>query len=117
MVRVIIERELKHGEDIGLLLGNLNMMAVLQNGHLASEILVNPENNRCIAVMSTWQKLEDWTAWESSPERLKITQTIDPLIAGSAQVKIYSTLSPDDCAFFEDPSGWIQEHEHPHFEG
>ena len=37
MVRVIVERKLKHGEDIGRLLLDLHMIAVLQKGHVSNE--------------------------------------------------------------------------------
>ena len=117
MIRVIVERQLKHGEDIGHLLIDLSMIAVLKRGHVSNEMLINPKNNRVIAVLSTWRRLEDWRAWESSKERAKIIKKIDPLLVKKAQVKIYEIMSPEDCEFFEDPSGWMQEHERPHFEG
>jgi hypothetical protein len=70
-----------------------------------------------VAVLSTWQSLEDWKAWESSAKRSKIIKKIDPLLVKRAQIKIYEIMSPEDCEFFEDPVDWVQEHEHPHFEG
>jgi heme-degrading monooxygenase HmoA len=117
MVRVIVERQLKSGEDIGRLLLDLHMIAVLQKGHISNETWIDVNNNHAVAVFSTWQRLEDWKAWESSKERAKIISRIDPLLAEKAQIKIYEIMSPLDCQYYVDPESWIQEHEHPHFEG
>jgi heme-degrading monooxygenase HmoA len=117
MIRVIIERQLKSGEDLGLLLGYLNMMAALKKGHLSSEMLINSKDNRLVAVLSSWEQLEDWEKWAESDERTKIINHIEPLLAQKARVDIYAVMSPNERAFFEDPGGWMQAHEHPHFEG
>ena len=117
MIRVIVERQLKNGGDIGRLLTELHMIAVLQKGHVSNETWINARNERDITVFSTWQRLEDWNAWESSKERAKILKKIGPILAEEAQVKIYEIMSPGEYEYYEDPVSWMQEHEHPHFEG
>lgn len=117
MIRVIVERQLKNGNDIGRLLLELHMIAVLQKGHISNETWINTKNERTIAVLSTWKSLEDWSTWESSPDRAKILNKIEPLLAKKPQIKIYEIMSPVDYEYYLDPESWIQEHEHPHFEG
>jgi len=117
MIKVIVERQLKNGEDIGRLLTELDMIAVLQKGHIAGETLINVFNDREITIVSIWERLEDWKIWEISEERERIIRKIDPLLARKAQIKIYEVMSPDDRELFEDPGSWMQVHAHPHFEG
>ncbi len=117
MIRVIVERHLKDGHDIGRLLLDLHSIAFLQKGHISNETLMNVRNNNIVTIVSTWQNLEDWDVWESSKERAKILDEIEPMLAGETQVKIYEIVSPSDFDYFVDPVGWVQGHERPHFEG
>jgi len=116
MIKVLVERQLKKGKDLGSLLMDLHMMAVLRKGHVSNETLINPNDNLNIAVLSTWQSVEDWNSWESSTERAKIVKKIHPLLARRTHVKIFEIMSPADYEFFVDPESWTQEHEHPHFD-
>jgi heme-degrading monooxygenase HmoA len=117
MIRVVVERQLKNGNDIGRLLLDLHMIAFMQKGHVSNETLIKVGNTRTIAVVSSWQRLEDWKAWEASKERAKIIKKIDPLLAKKSQTTIYDIISPGDYEYYVDPESWMQEHEHPHFEG
>jgi antibiotic biosynthesis monooxygenase (ABM) superfamily enzyme len=117
MIKVLVERQLKHGEDIGRLLMELHMIAVQKKGHISNETWTNAGNDRNITVLSTWQTLEDWNAWKSSKDRASILKRIEPLLAKRTQVSVYEIMSPSDYDYFIDPPTWMQEHEHPHFEG
>ncbi len=117
MIRVIVERKIKSGEDVGRLFHELHMIAVLQKGHISNETWINVKNKKIITVLSTWQSLEDWTAWESSRERAEIVRKIEPLLAEKTHIDVYEAMSPADLDYYMDPQSWMQEHEHPHFEG
>lgn len=117
MIRVTVERQLKNKGDIGRILTDLHMIAVLQKGHISNETWIDVKNNYNITVFSTWQRLEDWKAWEQSKERANIISRMDPLLAKKPQIRIYEVMSPLDYEYYVDPESWIQEHEHPHFEG
>jgi antibiotic biosynthesis monooxygenase (ABM) superfamily enzyme len=117
MIKVSVERQIKNWKDIGHLLLELHMIAVLRKGHISNETLINVGNNQVITVVSTWQRLEDWKAWELSKERAEILEKIEPLLAKKTQIKIYEMISPADFDYYIDPESWIQAHDHPHFEG
>jgi heme-degrading monooxygenase HmoA len=117
MIKVLVRRQLKHGEDIGRLLLELHMIAVQHKGHVSNETWTDARNDRAITILSTWQSLEDWKAWESSEERANILNRIEPLLAKKTQVNIYEIMSPSDFDYFIDPTIWMQERERPHFEG
>jgi heme oxygenase (mycobilin-producing) len=117
MIKVIIRREIKNWQDIGHLLLNLHMIAVLRKGHISNETLIEVKNNHVITVLSTWQSVEDWNSWKRSKERKQIIDQIEPLLSKKTQIKIHELISPSDFGYYIDPEGWTQEHEHPHFEG
>ncbi len=117
MIKVIVERQLKSGQDIGRLLFDLHMKAVQQKGHISYETLINPNDNRTIVVISNWESLEDWKTWECSKKRAELASKIEPLLAKKELIKIYDVISPMDIGLYADPAGWTQEHEHPHFDG
>ena len=117
MIKVIVERQLKSWEDIGRLLFDLHMKAVQQKGHISNEVWIEPNSKKAVSVLTTWQSIDDWNTWISSPKRAEIIEKIEPLLAEKEQIKIYEIMSVNDLDYFADPESWILEHEHPHFAG
>jgi quinol monooxygenase YgiN len=117
MIRVIIERRLKKKEDIGRLLMSLRMTAMLQKGYISSETLVNTENKSVIIVISNWNRLEDWKAWNASEKRQAIEKQIDALLSEKEIVNTYEIMSPEEEEYLEDPSSWLAGKERPHLHG
>jgi heme oxygenase (mycobilin-producing) len=117
MVKVLVERQLKRGEDIGHLLHELHQIAVQRKGHVSNETWIGAKNNRTVTILSTWQTLADWKAWAASKDRARILKAIEPLLAKETRITEYEIMSPADCDYFIDPASWMQELEHPHFDG
>ncbi len=92
MVRVIIEHRAKDAKGVERLIDlirELRNEAMKQPGYITGETLVNTEDARNVLVISTWQSLENWKAWDTSETRGKITQLINPLLAEPYTVRIY----------------------------
>ncbi len=117
MVRVMIERQLKNREDIGRLLLELRMAAMPQKGYVSGETLVSTRSDSTILVVSTWNSLKDWKAWERSEERAKINRKIEALLSKKPTVKTYQVLSTEELEYLEDPHAWMQKKEHPSLDG
>src|SRR5512139_3835123 len=100
MIRVIVERKIKSGVGIGRILHELHMIAFQQKGHISNETLINVSDNHVITLLSTWQSLEDWNAWESSEERAEIIKKIEPLLAEKTQITVYEMMSPADLSYY-----------------
>ena len=66
MVRVLIGRCLKAGQrgEFFHLLKELRTAALHQPGYVSGETLSSLEDASHISVLSTWQSLKDWKAWE-----------------------------------------------------
>jgi len=89
MIRIIIERHVKEGENLLSLLRELRVAAVHQPGYVTGETLVNTEDKSIIMVISTWRSLEDWKAWETSEKRAKLYQQIESLLVEKPRVRIF----------------------------
>ena len=93
MIRVIIERQVKKGENFLTLLRQIRAEAMKQPGYITGETLVNADDHANIIVISTWQSLKDWRAWEASETRAKIDRQIESLLVEKAKVTAYRYLS------------------------
>ena len=92
MIRVIIERHVKDGESLSVLLRELRAAAMQQPGYITGETLVSTEDKSIIAVISTWHSLEDWNAWATSETRARLDRQIEPLLIEKPKIKIYQIM-------------------------
>jgi len=61
-----------------------------QEGYISGETLRNVDNPNEFIVISTWNKLADWKAWENHPERRTIEQEVAALLEGPEQASVYT---------------------------
>lgn len=95
MIKVVIERRLKKGEDISPLLRELRATAMHHPGYITGETLVSTEDRSNIVVLSTWQKVEQWRTWEASASRAKLYEQIQPLLVEKPKVKVYEIVATE----------------------
>lgn len=95
MIKVVIERRLKKGEDISPLLRELRATAMHHPGYVTGETLVSAEDRSNIVVLSTWQKVEQWRMWEASASRARLCEQIQPLLVEKPKVKVYEIVATE----------------------
>lgn len=90
-IKIIIKRKVSKEKEAELvpLLMELRSIAVKQSGYISGETLRNADNPEDFIVISTWQSIEDWRAWLSSPERIKILEGIDALLDEKTSYGVY----------------------------
>lgn len=90
-IKVIITRRVAAGrkKDLVPLLMELRARAMNQKGYISGETLKGMSDPDEFLVISTWNSLEDWKAWESAPERVKIQAEIDALLEEKTIAKAY----------------------------
>lgn len=93
MIKVIIERQVEKGKDITPLLLKLRAAAMQYPGYVSGESLLSTEDSDNIVVISTWQMLEDWRAWENTQIRAKLDQQIETFLVEKARIKTYRIIS------------------------
>lgn len=94
-VKVFIKRYVKKGKtDAALeLLKEVRGQALKQPGYISGETLVNHYDPCNIAVVSTWQTVDDWIRWQESDERSGKEDQLEGLQEGPTSFEIYD-LSP-----------------------
>ena len=94
MIRVIIDRKSKTGEDLTSLLVELRVAAIMRfPGYIGGETLVNMEDRTNIVVLSSWRSIEDWERWANSETRINLYERIEPLLQEKPNVKIFEVMA------------------------
>ncbi len=91
MIRVIIERHC-HPEKIAeleRLLVDLRAKATRQPGYISGETLQSADDPTHWLVISTWIDIEQWKAWEASPERKEDLEKVAPLLTVPEKVSVF----------------------------
>jgi heme-degrading monooxygenase HmoA len=90
-VKVVMERtaEPENKEQLLALLTKLREKAIHQQGYISGETLSSLENEETHLVISTWNTLQDWRAWENNQDRRVLIAMIDNLLTSSAKVHTY----------------------------
>jgi heme-degrading monooxygenase HmoA len=98
MVRVVIRRQLKEGKkgEILPLLRALRTAAMNYPGYIHGESLAGADDPSVITVLSTWQSLEEWKAWEKSGQRVRLYEQIEPLLVEKPSVNVYQVMATEE---------------------
>ena len=98
MVRVVIQRKLKEGKkgDLLPLLRAVRTAAMSCSGYVHGESLAGAEDPSVISVLSTWQSLEEWKAWEKSAQRVRLYEQIEPLLVEKPRVNVYQVMATEE---------------------
>ena len=90
-VKVIIKRQIREDnvDKAMAMLNDIRSMAIRQPGYISGETLVNHYDNRNIAVVSSWNSLEEWIQWQESNQRETIEAQLEDLLEESTKYEIY----------------------------
>ena len=90
-VKIIIDRKVKKGKeaDFAKLLRELRSKAIPSSGYISGETLRASDDPHNYIVITTWQSVGDWKAWEKNPERKKTQAKIEKLMSRPTKTKIY----------------------------
>ena len=90
-IKIIIKRRVpkeKEAELLPLLL-QLRSTAVSQSGYVTGETLRNIDSPEDTLVITTWESVDAWKAWESSQTRKEIQDRINALLEEKTEYAIY----------------------------
>ncbi len=89
-VKIIMERTVRPDQqgELLLLLRQLRMRAINQPGYITGETLISIDKPGTQIVVSTWNSLPDWKAWENHPDRLEIANKIEALLTAPTKVAV-----------------------------
>src|SRR4030042_3763988 len=89
MVRVIIEYKAKNVEKLIDVIREVRTEAMKQRGYIIGETLVSIDDPNYVLVISTWDSLDDWKAWDTSETRLKLKPRINELLIESYTARTF----------------------------
>jgi antibiotic biosynthesis monooxygenase (ABM) superfamily enzyme len=92
MIKVIVGYKLKRDADIQPILLKLVSHAMQYPGCVSAENLVSEKDSSVIAVITTWEKLENWRAWEESSIRQALLREAETLLEEAPQVTVYTIM-------------------------
>jgi heme-degrading monooxygenase HmoA len=92
MIKVITGYKLKSGADILPILLKLRSQALTYSGFVGAENLVNDKDSSIVAIISTWDKVEDWRSWEASRARREILREAEAILEEELRVTIYRII-------------------------
>jgi heme-degrading monooxygenase HmoA len=91
-VRAFIKRKFPSTREQEMLplLKELRVTVPRQRGYISSEYLKRMDVANEMAVLSTWNSMEDWNRWLNSKERYAIQSKIDAIPGVSTEYAVYS---------------------------
>jgi heme oxygenase (mycobilin-producing) len=90
MIRVILQHKTNNVEELIQVLRETRTEAMKQKGYITGETLVNPNDQTEVLVISTWQSMEDWKAWDKCEVRVKLKERIMALLTEPFIINIYN---------------------------
>jgi len=90
-IRVIIERKVEPGNELKVneLLIKLRSKAMHAPGYISGETLRSLDDPHKFIVISTWNSLQEWKAWDNSEERKALQAEIDKLLKLPSRTTVY----------------------------
>ena len=93
MIKAIVGYKVRKGADIEPVLNKLRAHAMTYPGFIAAENLRNATDSTIVAMIQTWDKLDDWTGWENSTIRKSILEEAKLLVLDEPRVTIYRVMA------------------------
>lgn len=83
-VKVVLEHRTKNRENSRKLINmikNVHHVVIQQPGFISSETFEDADDPCHVIIITSWNKLEDWKAWDESKERAETRPPIEQLLA------------------------------------
>ena len=92
MIKVINGYKLKQGADLQPLLLKLREHAMSYPGYVGADNLVNDRDSTIVAIITTWDSVEQWRDWQDSKMRAEIMKEADGLLEEELRVSVYRVI-------------------------
>jgi len=93
-IRVLIEREVEPGQEVKLLhfLMQMRSKAMQAKGYISGETLRSLDDPNTFLVISTWNNIEDWKAWEKSADRNEFMEEMKQILRAPERAVVFTHL-------------------------
>jgi len=66
--------------------------AMSYQGYVSAENLVNDKDSSIVAIITTWNSVEQWRIWQDSRRRKEIMKEAEPLLEDELRVSVYRVI-------------------------
>ena len=94
MIKGIVGCKVRKDRDLEPILLKLKSHAVQYQGFKGMENLVSEENASVVAMVSTWESLEDWISWAQSRITQELLRQAEALLMEEPRVTTYRMMMP-----------------------
>ena len=94
MIKGIVGCKVKRDADLEPVLLKLKSHAMQYQGFQGMENLVGEENASVVAMVSTWESLEDWISWAQSTITREVLRQAKTLLMEEPRVTTYKMFAP-----------------------
>ena len=94
MVKGIVGIKVRNNRDLEPILLRLRSHATQYQGFKGMESLVGEGNTSVVAMVSTWERLEDWKSWTQSTITQELLRQAQTLLVEEPRVTTYRMMMP-----------------------
>ena len=94
MIKGIVGCKVRQDADLEPILLKLKSHAMQYQGFQGMENLISEENGSVVAMVSTWESLEDWISWSQSTITQEVLRQAKRLLAEEPRVTTYRMFAP-----------------------
>jgi heme-degrading monooxygenase HmoA len=95
MIKGIVGCRVRKDRDLEPVLLKLKSHATQYQGFKGIENLVSEENASVVAMVTTWENLEDWKLWTHSTITQDLLRQAETLLMEEPRVTTYRMMMPD----------------------
>lgn len=92
MIKVINGYKLKRDADLQPVLLKLREHAMSYPGYLGADNLVSDKDSSIVAIITSWDSVEQWRDWQESRMRGEIMKEAEPLLEEEMRVSVYRVI-------------------------
>ena len=94
MIKGIVGCKVRKDRDLEPVLLKLKSHAMQYQGFKGMENLVSEENTSVVAMVSTWESLEDWKSWTQSMVTQELLRQAETFLMEEPRVTTYRMMMP-----------------------
>ena len=94
MIKGIVGCRVRQDADLEPILLKLKSHAMQYQGFKGTENLVSEGNGSVVAMVSTWESLEDWVSWAQSTITQEVLRQAKTLLMEEPRVTTYKMFAP-----------------------
>jgi len=94
MIKGIVGCRVRQDADLEPILLKLKSHAMQYQGFKGTENLVSEGNGSVVAMVSTWESLEDWISWAQSTITQEVLRQAKTLLTEEPRITTYKMFAP-----------------------